>query len=126
VPETPIAWGEPHTTEGGVDGWISRALGMAVSEQVRAQLFSTDVEIAKQAARLDGLGHALYLVPDVTERLLRALDAEGPHPRDGGGRGGRPSSTVPSARSTRPRPAAQRTRPHRTAPQKRHRQGNAP
>jgi hypothetical protein len=104
VPGEAVRWGTPHVETAGTRGWISWALGMAVTRKAREELATEDAGIAEQAARLDRLGHTLYLVPEVTERLLNAV-AAADRPLPG-------TMTVASRAGDRPRPRAAR-RPQR-------------
>ncbi|MGH3666294.1 MAG: hypothetical protein ACRDU8_09470 [Egibacteraceae bacterium] len=64
-----VSWAEPRRLEGG-DGWICGALEIAVRD--RARLRADAGEIRKQAARVDRLGHELYLPPEILLELLPA------------------------------------------------------
>lgn len=73
-PVTPAADGAPglgpRWEPGPAEGWISEALGAAVAQ--REQLCASWAEIAAQAARVEGLGHKLYVPPDVMTLMAQA------------------------------------------------------
>ena len=69
-----VVWGERRVMP-AAQGWIGSALECAVSTAVRRRLRAPDVEIARQAARVESLGHRLYLEGTVALRLAEAACA---------------------------------------------------
>lgn len=63
----------PRWEPGPAEGWISEALGAAVAQ--RQQLCASWAEIAAQAARVETLGHKLYVPPDVMTLIAQARTA---------------------------------------------------
>jgi hypothetical protein len=59
---------------GPAQGWVSQALLTAVRQ--RQWLAAPWPTIAEQAARVDALGHALYLPPELLTRLARTRPGE--------------------------------------------------
>lgn len=58
---------------GPAEGWINEALQAAVAQ--RQQLCASWAEIAAQAARVEALGHKLYVPPDVMTLMAEAKTA---------------------------------------------------